>query len=99
MVSCYAGYCLERSVEEAMRGTVKKWGNSAAVRIPYRVLEAVSLSLEDEVYIREDNGKIVIEPIQPTRYDLNDLLKRITAENQHQAVDFGHRRVKKFGSI
>ena len=72
-----------------MRGTVKKWGNSAAIRIPYRVLEAVSLSLEEEVQIREDNGRIVIEPIQPTKYELKDLLKGITAENQHSAVDFG----------
>ena len=72
-----------------MKGTVKKWGNSAAIRIPYRILEAVSLSLEEEVQIREDNGRIVIEPIQPTQYDLKDLLKGITAENQHQAVDFG----------
>ncbi len=72
-----------------MKGTVKKWGNSAAIRIPYQVLEAVSLSLEEEVHIREEKGRIVIEPIQPTRYDLKDLLKGITAKNQHRAVDFG----------
>lgn len=72
-----------------MKGTVKKWGNSAAIRIPSRVLEAASLSLEEEVHIREDNGRIIIEPIQPTKYALEDLLKGITAENQHHAVDFG----------
>ena len=72
-----------------MKGTVKKWGNSAAIRIPSQILEAVSLALEEEVQIREDNGKIVIEPVQPTKYDLKDLLKRITLENQHGAVDFG----------
>ena len=72
-----------------MKGTVKKWGNSAAIRIPSRVLEAASLSLEAEVQIWEDNGRIIIEPIQPTQYDLEDLLKGITAENQHRAVDFG----------
>ena len=77
-----------------MKGTVKKWGNSAAIRIPYQLLEAVSLSLEEEVHIREDNGRIVIEPIQPTHYDLKDLLKGITAENQHQAVDFGQSQGK-----
>ena len=77
-----------------MKATVKKWGNSAAIRIPYRVLEAVSLSLEEEVQIREDNGRIVIEPIQPTQYNLKDLLKGITSENQHQAVDFGKRQGK-----
>lgn len=80
---------MKNSVEEAMKGTVKKWGNSAAIRIPYRVLEAVSLSLEEEVNIREDNGRIVIEPVQPTKYDLKDLLKGITSKNQHRAADFG----------
>ncbi len=72
-----------------MKGTVKKWGNSAAIRIPYRVLEAASLSLEEEVHIREDHGKIVIEPIKPKRTDLTDLLQGITVKNQHHAVDFG----------
>ncbi|GJL56693.1 MAG: antitoxin MazE [Nitrospirales bacterium] len=72
-----------------MKATVKKWGNSAAIRIPYRVLEAASLSIEEEVHIREEQGRIVIEPIQPPKYDLDSLLKGITARNQHQAIDFG----------
>ena len=72
-----------------MKATVKKWGNSAAVRIPYKILEAVSLSLEEEVQIREDKGRIIIEPVQPVRYDLKDLLSGITSKNQHKAVDFG----------
>lgn len=52
-------------------------------------MKAVSTSLEEEVHIREGNGKIGIEPIQPRRYDLTDLLKGITAKNQYHAVDFG----------
>lgn len=72
-----------------MKATVKKWGNSAAVRIPYKILEAVSLSLEEEVQIREDKGRIIIEAVQPVKYDLKDLLKGITAKNQHGLVDFG----------
>jgi antitoxin MazE len=59
-----------------MKATVKKWGNSAAVRIPHKILEAVSFSLEEEVQIREDNGRIIIEPVQPAKYDLQNLLSR-----------------------
>ena len=72
-----------------MKATVKKWGNSAAIRIPYKVLEAVSLSLDEEVHIREDKGRIIIEPVQPVKYDLKDLLKGITVKNQHETVEFG----------
>ena len=72
-----------------MKTTVKKWVNSAAIRIPSYMLEAASLKLEEEVVIREENGCIVIEPIHPKKYDLKNLLKGITSKNQHRAVDFG----------
>lgn len=76
-------------MEADMKATVKKWGNSAAIRIPSHVLEAVALQPEEEVFIREENGRIVIEPIHPKKYYLKDLLKGITPKNQHSAVDFG----------
>ncbi len=72
-----------------MKATVKKWGNSAAIRIPSHILEAASFNLEEEVVIREEKGCIVIEPIHPKKYDLKSLLKGITSNNQHRAVDFG----------
>jgi antitoxin MazE len=43
---------------------VKKWGNSAAVRIPASVMEAASLDLDQAVDVREEGGRIVIEPIK-----------------------------------
>ncbi len=72
-----------------MKTIVKKWGNSAAVRIPSHVLEAASLNLEEEVVIREEKGCIVIEPTHSKKYDLKNLLKGITPKNQHRSVDFG----------
>ncbi|WP_447970504.1 AbrB/MazE/SpoVT family DNA-binding domain-containing protein [Nitrospira sp. M1] len=72
-----------------MKSTVKKWGNSAAIRIPSHILEAASLHSESEVSITEENGRIVIEPIHSKKYDLKNLLKGITSKNQHRAVDFG----------
>ena len=41
-----------------MKARVKKWGNSAAIRIPSHVLEAASLNLEEEVFIREEKGRV-----------------------------------------
>ena len=72
-----------------MRATVKKWGNSAAVRIPASVMQATRLYLDEVVDVREEAGRIVIEPVRQKTYDLDKLLDGITSENQHEAVDFG----------
>lgn len=72
-----------------MRATVKKWGNSAAVRIPASVMQATHLDLDEVVDVREEGGRIVIEPVQEKTYELGKLLKGITSKNQHRAVDFG----------
>ncbi|WP_103175058.1 AbrB/MazE/SpoVT family DNA-binding domain-containing protein [Paracoccus sp. SY] len=72
-----------------MRAVVKKWGNSASVRIPASVMAAAGLHLDQAVDVREDNGRVVIEPIKREEYDLADLLAGITPENIHDEVDFG----------
>ena len=72
-----------------MKATVKKWGNSAAVRIPASVMQATHLDLDEVVDVREEAGRIVIEPVRQKTYDLAKLLKGITPKNRHEAVDFG----------
>ena len=72
-----------------MKGIVKKWGNSAAVRIPAAILEAIQLDVDEAVDVREEAGRIVIQPIHEKTYDLNELPKGITAENIHKGVDWG----------
>jgi antitoxin MazE len=72
-----------------MKASVKKWGNSAAVRIPAAVLEATHVRIDEEVDIREEAGRIVIEPVREKEFKLNDLLKEITKDNIHQEIDFG----------
>jgi antitoxin MazE len=41
------------------------------------------------VDVREEAGRIVIEPVRQKAYDLTKLLKGITSNNQHEAVDLG----------
>lgn len=72
-----------------MRVTVKKWGNSASIRIPAPVLKAAKLEIDDPVDIREENGRIVVEPLRPSSYDLSELIGRITPDNLHEEIDFG----------
>jgi antitoxin MazE len=72
-----------------MRVTVKKWGNSAAVRIPAAVMQAVHLDLDEVVDVNEESGRIVIEPTRQKTWNLDELLRGITRKNRHEAVDFG----------
>jgi antitoxin MazE len=72
-----------------MRAVVKKWGNSASVRIPVAVLQAAHLDLDEPVDVREESGRIVIEPMRRKEYDLAELVKGITRENLHVEVAFG----------
>lgn len=72
-----------------MKAVVKKWGNSASVRIPSSVMQAANLVLDDPVEVREESGRIVIEPVRRKKYDLDELVKRITRRNLHEEVEFG----------
>jgi antitoxin MazE len=72
-----------------MKAMVRKWGNSAAVRIPASVMQAMHLELDEVVDVREEAGRIVIEPVRQKRYELGTLLQGITPKNRHEAVDFG----------
>ena len=72
-----------------MKVLVKKWGNSAAVRIPASVMEAAHLNLDQQVDVKEESGRIVIEPERANVFLLKDLLDGITSANMHHSVDTG----------
>jgi len=57
-----------------MKVVVKKWGNSASVRILAAVMAAARLSLDQVLDVREESGRIVIEPIRKEAFDLGDLV-------------------------
>ncbi|WP_299653789.1 AbrB/MazE/SpoVT family DNA-binding domain-containing protein [uncultured Jannaschia sp.] len=72
-----------------MRITVRKWGNSAAVRLPAAVMQAARLELDAPVEVREEDGRVVIEPVRNPEVALSDLLAGITETNRHDAVETG----------
>ena len=72
-----------------MQVIVKKWGNSAAVRIPASVMAAANVALDQSVNVREEQGRIVIEPVHGKVYKLDELLEDITARNLHKPIDSG----------
>jgi len=72
-----------------MTASIKKWGNSAAVRIPASTLAAAGLKPNDAVEVHEENGRIVIERARPNEITLEWLLAQVTSENIHPEFDWG----------
>lgn len=68
---------------------VKKWDNSAAVRIPASVMAAAGLRIDQAVDVREEGGRIVIEAVSTPSYDLDKLLTAMTPDTFPDAVNFG----------
>jgi antitoxin MazE len=72
-----------------METTIRKWGNSPAVRLPAAVLREAAFGVEQRVNISVSQGRIVIEPSDRVTYDLDALVDGITAGNRHEEADFG----------
>jgi antitoxin MazE len=72
-----------------METVIKKWGNSAAVRIPSKVFDAAKFTLDQTVDVTAENGCVVLKPVVSHHYDLDALLDGITPENQQDEIDSG----------
>jgi antitoxin MazE len=73
-----------------MRSRVQKWGNSLALRIPKTYATEIGLAEETPVEITLVDGQLVIAPLAPLCYSLDELLAGITADNLHGEQDTGH---------
>ena len=72
-----------------MEATIRKWGNSPALRLPAAAIRQAAFSLEQKVNLKVSRGRIVIEPCARVDYHLADLVNGITAKNLHGEADFG----------
>jgi antitoxin MazE len=74
-----------------MRQTIKKWGNSLALRLPASVAEAARLSEDQEVDVRVDEeGKIVVESAYAADdFDYEDFVASLSMEEVPSEVDIG----------
>lgn len=72
--------------------TVKKWGNTPAVRLHSAVMELAEINLEDRVNITAERGRIIIEPVKPEpqfTYTLDDMLAKMGDVNPYGEFDWG----------
>jgi len=72
-----------------MQTTIKKWGNSLALRIPKLLALDANLKLNNFVEISIDQGSIIITPISKKEYSLEKLLKGISKNNLHGEFNTG----------
>lgn len=77
--------------EMRMTQTVQKWGNSLGIRIPKKIAEKYGLVNGSEVEILASKEGIFLKPAEriPT---LEELMSKITEENQHDEIDWGEPR-------
>lgn len=72
-----------------MQAVIRKWGNSAAVRLSAAALEEAGYALEQPVELVVSRGRIVIQPATRTDYTLDELVRGISADNVHDEVSTG----------
>ena len=70
-----------------MTVSIKKWGNSLALRIPKDIAQTLQIENDSTLELSIKDGALVIEPQKSTL--LENLVSRIDADNLHHEVDTG----------
>ena len=68
--------------------TLRKWGNSLAIRLPRTITEDHGLHDGSKIRYSESRTKLVLN-LDEEALTLKDLVDRITPENLHPATDWG----------
>lgn len=72
-----------------MRSQVKRWGNSASVRIPAAVLNASALKLDQPVEVIAESGAVIIKAVTDHIPTLDEMLDSLTPQNMKDDFDWG----------
>ena len=67
---------------------VSAWGNSLGIRLPQEIAQQVGFTEGASVSISVEGDRVVLAPIRP-KYDLDELLKGVTPDMQHNEIDWG----------
>jgi antitoxin MazE len=71
-----------------METTVRKWGNSLAIRIPRPFADELGILEGHPVQIAVEAGRLVVRPA-PRPLALRELLKQVRPGNLHGEVESG----------
>ena len=72
-----------------MNSSIGQWGNSLAIRLPKHIVQALDLKANDRLSIKEEAGKIILEPLtELPELSLDYLLSQVTEEPEPE-IDWG----------
>lgn len=69
--------------------SIKRWGNSLAIRIPRSIIQDLALSENSSVQITNKGVVATIQPRKRKKVSLDKLVATITPDNIHKEVDWG----------
>lgn len=72
-----------------MRGVIRKWGNSAAIRLPSSMLKSLRVGVDDLMEMRVERDCLILQPIRSEEYTLGQLVGAIKPTNTHEEIDYG----------
>ncbi|MES2088156.1 MAG: AbrB/MazE/SpoVT family DNA-binding domain-containing protein [Patescibacteria group bacterium] len=77
-----------------MTTKIQKWGNSLAVRLPKEAAENAGLKQGSVVSIVSNDDLISIKPLSKPKETLSQLVRKISAKNRHEEIDWGKMKGK-----
>jgi len=69
--------------------TIQKWGNSQGIRIPKLLLELVKWSENEQINVKAENGKLIIEKAEE-RKNIKELFEEFDGEYEKVEMDWGN---------
>jgi len=67
-----------------MTAKIAKWGNSQGFRVPKDIMENLNLNIGDNVEIKVEDNKLIIEAVKKNRpkYNLDELVSQVPKNYQ-----------------
>jgi antitoxin MazE len=70
--------------------SLQKWGNSAGIRLPKRVIEKARLELDQDLTVSVQGRSVILTPVDNKKHlALEDMLRGVTPENVGGEYDWG----------
>ncbi len=83
------GLDVGRVIVDTMKATVRRWGNSLALRIPKPFAEEAGLREDGEVEVTVEAGALRVEAVKEQTWSLDGLLAGVSRRNLHRTVGTG----------
>jgi antitoxin MazE len=76
-------------MEDDMRATIQKWGNSLALRIPRAFSRELGIAEATSVEMRVAKSTLIIKTKPAKKPELRKLVAKINEGNRHETVETG----------